>query len=136
MSITNDIFDFWFDTKYEIKINPDQGDMFIPLRDERVWREIALCHAVLESGLEDYLKYQNSNRSENRQLFEDAEYWLFYADSSCLYSFEFICELLGLDAGAVRERLLEMQDVKLRQFRREKESSMSGSQKIGGTFIK
>lgn len=61
----------------------------------------ALMLAVLEDGIRSYL-------GGSRTLAEDAEHWIQSPRQRSPFSFVVICEILGLDAAAVRATLREM----------------------------
>ena len=67
--------------------------------------EQRLMIAILEAGVDDYLKYAAARDSRRRALFADAEGWIESEDHSWLYGFGTICDHLGLDAGYVRAGL-------------------------------
>jgi hypothetical protein len=64
--------------------------------------EQRLMCAVVEHALDDYMKYAAGTDRVRRKLFADAERWIESADRSWLYSFETICDHLGLDVDYVR----------------------------------
>lgn len=61
----------------------------------------ALMLAVLEDGIRSYL-------GGSRVIAQDAEYWIQSSRRLSPFSFVVICEILGLDAGAVRSTLRQM----------------------------
>jgi hypothetical protein len=67
--------------------------------------EQRLMCAVIEQALDDYLKYAAGTDRARQGLFADAERWIESADRSWLYSFETICDHLGLDGDYVRAGL-------------------------------
>jgi hypothetical protein len=61
--------------------------------------------AVLELGIEDFLKHAAARDRLRQGLFTDAERWVESTDRSYLYAFETICDHLGLDVDYVRRGL-------------------------------
>jgi hypothetical protein len=73
-----------------------------------IWAERRLIIAVLEDAVMCYQKYMCAKNSQERRLFDQAEAWLMrrdrFARTGDSFSFEFICDTLGLDAEGLRER--------------------------------
>jgi hypothetical protein len=67
--------------------------------------EQRLIIAVLEHAIDDYLKYAAATDRRRRRVFLNAERWVESADASPLYSFQTICDHLGLDAAYLRRGL-------------------------------
>jgi len=76
--------------------------------------EQRLLMAVLEDAIHCYQKHLLARNRNDRQLFEDAERWIMGRDAihvshrtedSPTFSFENVCEALGLDAGYLRSGL-------------------------------
>jgi hypothetical protein len=61
----------------------------------------ALMLAVLEDGIRSYL-------GGSRTIAQDAEYWIYTHRRQSPFSFIVVCEILGLDADAVRKTLKRM----------------------------
>jgi hypothetical protein len=66
--------------------------------------------AVLEMGVDDFLKHAAAKDRLRQGLFTDAERWVESTDRSYLYAFETICDHLGLDAGYVRRGLRDYRE--------------------------
>jgi hypothetical protein len=70
--------------------------------------EYRLLVAVLEHAVRSYLANRNARTSQQRLAFDEVRHWFYAsdrADSNGLFTFESICELLEIDAQALRERL-------------------------------
>jgi hypothetical protein len=67
--------------------------------------EQRLMFAVIEDAIDTYRKHAAATRREHRELFEEAERWIASADRSYLYTFETICDYLGLESEYVRRGL-------------------------------
>ncbi len=63
----------------------------------------ALMLAVLEDGIRSYL-------GSARTIAQDAEYWIYTHRRHSPFSFVVVCEILGLDADAVRKTLKHMKE--------------------------
>ena len=67
--------------------------------------ERRLMVAVLEDAVDVYRKQAGARDRKRRQLFEDAEAWIESDDKSWIFSFENICDVLGIDATYLRKGL-------------------------------
>ena len=69
--------------------------------------EKRLLAAVLADGVECYMKYCGAVERRARETFEDAEAWIFSDERSELFSFNTVCEILGLEPEYLRRGLVE-----------------------------
>jgi hypothetical protein len=69
--------------------------------------EKRLMLAVLEDAVDCYQKFAFSRESRGRELFSEAEEWLFSSDSSWVFAYENICQTLELNADYLRRGLQE-----------------------------
>jgi hypothetical protein len=76
--------------------------------------EERLMLAVLENGVEYFQKYVLARNPRGKQLFQEAEEWFLEKDGEALYSFENICENLGLHPDPIRKGLLAWKEAKLK----------------------
>ena len=76
--------------------------------------EERLMLAVLENAVEYFQKYVLAQKPSGKQLFREAEEWFLEKDDEALYSFENICETLGLHPAHIRKGLLVWKETKLR----------------------
>lgn len=67
--------------------------------------EQRLMIAVLQDAIDCVDKYRVATDSDGRRLFAEAAQWVLADENEWPYSFECICDVLGLDASAVRYRL-------------------------------
>ena len=70
--------------------------------------------AVLEDAVECFQKHVFATRSRHRRLYREAEAWLF-ADSrgkssDSAFTFDFICDALGIERDALRRGLMRWRD--------------------------
>src|SRR4030095_798488 len=76
--------------------------------------EERLMLAVLENAVEYFQKYVLARNPRGKQLFQEAEEWFLEKDDEALYSFENICETLGLPPEPIREGLLSGKEGELK----------------------
>src|SRR5215468_5147710 len=76
--------------------------------------EERLMLAVLESAVEDFQKYVLARKPRGKQLFQHAEDWFLEKDSEELFSFENICETLGLHPDHTRKGLMVWKQARLK----------------------
>jgi len=67
--------------------------------------EQQLMIAVLELGVEDYMKHAAARDRLRQGLFAEAERWIESTDRTWVYAFESICDHVGLDVDYVRRGL-------------------------------
>ncbi len=68
--------------------------------------EKALMLAILEDAIEGFHKYREARNEKEKRLYQDAEQWILGKDDDWLFSFENICETLGLDPSYLRRTIL------------------------------
>jgi hypothetical protein len=76
--------------------------------------EQKLMLAVLQDAVEYFQKYFLARNPHGKQLFQEAEDWFFDKDSEALFSFESICDALGLNPNHIRKGLLVWKDPQLK----------------------
>jgi len=74
-------------------------------RDSYLSGEKALMLAVLEDGIRCFQEHLTNPRSNPRLLSKQAEEWIRAVDYEWPFSFVNVCETLGIDSEALRERL-------------------------------
>lgn len=67
--------------------------------------EKRLMCAVIEDAVDVYRKYAGVRDPAHEKLFRDAEEWIETRDRTWLFSFETICDVLGLEPDALRRGL-------------------------------
>ena len=75
-------------------------------RAEPACGERRLLLAVLEDGIRTLLKYAQATRGRAFNLRREAMGWLTTPDHTDVFTFESICETLGIDASRLRGRVL------------------------------
>ena len=76
--------------------------------------EERLMLAVLENAVEYFQKYVLARKPSGKQLFREAEEWFLDKEGEALYSFESICETLGLHPDHIRKGLMVWKEAKLK----------------------
>src|SRR5438552_15816823 len=67
--------------------------------------ERRLMIAVLEDAVDVFRKQAGARDARGEQLFQEAETWIEDPDRTWLFSFQNICDVLGLDADYLRRGL-------------------------------
>src|ERR1043166_1210153 len=86
--------------------------------------EKRLMLAVLEDAVDCYQKFAFSREPRGRELFAEAEEWLFSSDNSWVFAYENICHTLELNADYLRRgqvigiQLERMTNVLVREYPR------------------
>jgi hypothetical protein len=76
--------------------------------------EERLMLAVLEEAVKCFQEYVLATRPREKRLFQEAEEWILEKDSDYLFSFESICQTLGLHPDYTRQALLVWKEAKLK----------------------
>ncbi len=91
-----------------------QPDVLLPEEYQEAQRiklhlepEKMLMFAVLEDGVNCYQKYLESRWPREKTLFDETEEWIFGKDGQGCFSFESICEYLGIHPEYFRKGLLK-----------------------------
>ena len=74
-------------------------------RSEHLLPEKALLRAILEDAVHCYRKYQAAENRAGRERFHEAESWIMGSRNDWIFSFDNVCELLGLDPIYVRQSI-------------------------------
>lgn len=101
-----------------------QPDILLPsqylatvCRNAQLEPEKKLMLAVLEDGVLCFQRYILARDSKGESLFHDAESWVLEENDDRIFSFENLCEALGLDPKYVRQGLLHWKERKLAEYR-------------------
>ncbi len=85
-------------------------------RENHLDPEKMLLLAVLEDGVTCFQKYISTQDEKEKRLLSEAEEWvLMEQNSDWLFSFDNICETLGLNPDYIREGLLRLRHHRLRE---------------------
>ena len=98
-----------------ISIEPTDIEVFekVYKKDIREGEE-RLMLAVLEEAVKCFQEYVLATRPREKRLFQEAEEWILEKDSDYLFSFESICQTLGLHPDYTRQALLVWKEAKLK----------------------
>jgi hypothetical protein len=75
--------------------------------------EKRLMLAVIEDAVACFQKYIHARDTRGRTMFREAEQWILEKNSDGLFSFESVCEVLGLNPDYVRHGLMQWKEAKL-----------------------
>ena len=75
--------------------------------------ERTLLLAILQDAVICFQEFLLATSKKKQTLFVEAEEWILSEDKSYLYSFENVCELLGFEAGYLRQGLLHWKETAL-----------------------
>lgn len=76
-------------------------------RSEHLQPEKDLLVAILQDGIDTYRKYRGARDPEGRKQFLEAEEWIMGSDDDWVFSFQHICDCLGLNSDYVRRGVRE-----------------------------
>ena len=79
-----------------------------PLQGEK-----RLLLAMLEDAVHCFQTYLLARKPHERRLFQEAQEWIESLDTHWFFSFENICDILGIDPGRIREALQEWREKEL-----------------------
>jgi hypothetical protein len=76
--------------------------------------EERLMFAVLENAVEYFQKYVLARKPSGKKLFQEAEEWFLEKENESFFSFENICETLGLHPDHIRKGVMVWKETKLK----------------------
>ena len=76
-----------------------------PLQGEK-----RLLLAMLEDAVHCFQTYLLARKPHERRLFQEAQEWIESLDTHWFFSFENICDILGIHPGRMRDALLEWKE--------------------------
>jgi hypothetical protein len=80
----------------------------VPIEPEK-----QLMLAVLADALTCFQKHLAARKRKGKNLFREADEWIFGDDDDHLFSFENVCEVIGLDPPYVRQLLAQWKQAQL-----------------------
>ncbi len=88
-----------------------QSEQFFADRKSALQRtgEYRLLVAVLQDALECWFRYRNARRARERRLFQEISAWFSASNRDWLFTFECICDHLGIDPDYIRRGLRQWQ---------------------------
>lgn len=79
-------------------------------RSEHLEPEKALLLAILQDAIDGFQKYSLAHDRLGKQRFHEAEQWIMESGDDWIFSFNNVCELLGLDPEYLRRGLQKWKD--------------------------
>ncbi|MBI2988654.1 MAG: hypothetical protein HYY45_17975 [Deltaproteobacteria bacterium] len=76
--------------------------------------EEGLMLAVLEDAVACFQKYVHARDNKGKTLFREAEEWILKKDNDWIFSFENICETLGINPSCLRRGLIKWKERELK----------------------
>ena len=76
-------------------------------RSEHLEPEKDLLMAILQDAIHDYRKYRLARDPDGKARFREVKEWIMAGGNGWIFSFNNICELLGLDPDYVRQGVRE-----------------------------
>jgi hypothetical protein len=68
-------------------------------RSEHIEPEKSLLAAILEDAVQEYRKYSRAHDANGKKRFREAEEWIMRGGNDWIFSFDNVCDLLGLRRG-------------------------------------
>jgi hypothetical protein len=93
------------DTSADTSTVQQYFDMF--RRGEHLEPEKSLLAAILEDAVQEYRKYSRAHDANGKKRFREVEEWIMRGGNDWIFSFDNVCDLLGLDPEYVRRGLRE-----------------------------
>jgi hypothetical protein len=87
-------------------------------RSEHLEPERALIAAILEDAIHEYRRFRRARDTKGKERFREAEQWIVHGGNDWIFSFENVCDFLGLDPDCMRRRLLDSEDVRTKERQR------------------
>jgi len=79
-------------------------------RSEHLEPEKALLLAILQDAIDAFKKYRSAKDRVGKERFAEAEEWIMQTGDDWIFSFDNVCELLGLDPRYLRRGLVEWRE--------------------------
>jgi hypothetical protein len=89
--------------------------------------EKSLMMAILEDAIDCYQKYLRAKDKRGKGLFHEAEDWILATDPDWLFSFDNVCDTLGLQPDYLRQGLVRWKEIALMGGHRAKVSGRKPS---------
>ena len=75
--------------------------------------EERLMLALLKDGIDCFFRYLPATDNKGREIFEETDVWIFEDSSDRVFSFENVCETLGIDPSYLRAKLKQWKEAVL-----------------------
>lgn len=99
-------------------------------RKQHVEPEKNLMFAILEEGISCFQKQLFARTQKGKNLFREAEAWILQKDSDRIFSFESICETLGISPNYLRAGLIAWKNRQVQCLGRTNERDAQATLKI------
>jgi hypothetical protein len=86
-------------------------------RSEHFDPEKVLVAAILDDAIQEYRKYSGAQDPKGKKRFREVEEWIMHGNNGWIFSFNNVCDFLGLDPDYIRHGLRISKD-KTEQERR------------------
>jgi hypothetical protein len=79
---------------------------------DNVWKTVVrsgeqrLMLAILKEALDSYFKYLGASDEKGEKIFQEVDGWIREKDNDWIFSFENVCESVGINAAYLRAGLL------------------------------
>ena len=77
--------------------------------------ESRLMLALLQDGIDCFLRHLAVRDGKSKELFAETERWIFEREIDGVFSFESVCETLGVSASCLRAKIREWKEEDLRK---------------------
>jgi hypothetical protein len=77
-------------------------------RSEFLTPEKSLLSAILEDAIHVYRKYRHAKDRLGKEKFREAQEWIRYHGTDWIFTFDNVCDLLGLNPNFVRHSLRQL----------------------------
>ena len=78
-------------------------------RSEHFEPERLLLAAILEDAVQEYRKYNRAHDANGKRRFREVEEWIMHDGNDWIFSFDNVCNFLGLDPEYIRYGVCETQ---------------------------
>lgn len=111
----------------EYRVDSEFADTFLRTSTRDGARGLML--AVLENAIEYFQAYAFAKDKKGTELFNEAEQWILEESGDGFFSFENICDVLGLNARHIRLGLLHWKETKPKARPKTKGDSLAAKKK-------
>lgn len=95
-------------------------------RKQHIEPEKGLMFAILEEGISCFQRQLFARTQKGKNLFREAEAWILEQNSDGIFSFENICDTLGLSSNYLRAGLTAWKNQQLQRVERQSPGALGG----------
>lgn len=77
--------------------------------------ESRLMLALLQDGIDCFLRHLSARDGKGKELLAQTERWIFEREIDGVFSFDSVCEILGVSASCLRAKIREWKEEELRK---------------------